>query len=58
MTARPASATDGRGDEETPEPVRSIDDYVEQFAPEVQMLRTLREAIRRRAPAAAERISY
>lgn len=59
MTARPASVGDAGRNEETTQLVQCIDGYIEQFEPEVQtLLRTLRETIRRRAPAAAERISY
>ena len=37
----------------------TIDEYIEQFRPAVQaILRQLREAIKRRAPAATERIAY
>lgn len=51
--------TDAVRNAATPQPVQSMDAYIEQFAPDVQiLLRTLREAIRRRAPAAVERISY
>jgi len=39
--------------------IRSIDEYIGQFAPEVQeILKTLREVIKTSAPEAEEKISY
>lgn len=45
--------------EAAPSPPETVDAYIASFAPEVQaVLRTVRDAVRRVAPEAEERISY